>query len=76
MAHVYCYKQLGYGVISISRDWILCHIPYFWGDGKMASAMPKFDSALIWKVVIATWLKIRKTTKIFFQQRDNHTIFW
>jgi len=64
MARVYCYEQLGYRVITISRDWILCRIPYFWGDGKMASAVTKFDSALIWQVVIATWLKYEKEKNI------------
>jgi len=68
MARVYCYEQLGYRVITKSRDWILCRIPYFWGDGKMASAVTKFDSALIWQVVIATWLKIRKRKKYSFNR--------
>jgi len=35
-----CYKQLGYGVIVISRDCILCLVPIFRGDGEHTSTHP------------------------------------
>ena len=36
-----CYKQLGYGVILISCDWILRLVPTFWGDKEISQLLPK-----------------------------------
>jgi len=35
------YRELGCGVILISSDWICCLVPYFWGDGEIATNFVK-----------------------------------
>ena len=49
----------GYGVILVSHDWILHFVPLFSGScGNCPKFCQKFDSALIWRVVVPKWLNI------------------
>jgi len=53
------WNSWGYGVILVSHDWILHFVPLFSGSwGNCPKFCQKFDSALIWRVVIPKWLNI------------------
>ena len=60
-----CYEQLGYGVVSISHDWILRPVPLFLGRwGNCLKFCRKFDGAVIQRIVITKRLNVWKRGNI------------
>jgi len=68
MARGYVTDSWGYGVILISRDWILRLVPLFSGRwGNCPKLCQKFD-ALIWQVVVTKQCNIRKQENILSKE--------
>jgi len=70
-----CYEQLGGG--NFNNLWLDSspRVTVVGEMGKLPQILTKNDDTLIWRVVVTKRLNIWKREIVFFQMRDNWTIF-